>query len=280
MNNKFSPSEAAISIFKFAKTEGKFTLRYMLIMGILTAITVTAMAASGIFDLLEKITALGDNPSEAQITQLAQGYNFIPLIACIVFSSITSIMTIGMGLRKLVRGQEEGALGLSFGIDEIRLFFGLTLIGFTYFSITAIISALFAFTKMNDLILAPLVMVVLIVFIVYFSQYGVEIINNNKFNIFDSPKAVKGNFWNYFGAYVLCGVISTIGLLFVQVTLMAIFGAGQSDSAFPKSVGEALQFNYVIYNLLYGGASGFVQLAFMSVGAYANKNKNKIDMSI
>lgn len=289
MFNKFSPSEAAVSVFEFTKLHSKFVLRYSLFYALFQVISVLLLATSGYFGMLRQLIAIDNsNLSDEAMKALLASIN-VPVFLIFIFISIAfGLMFLGMVLRKTVNNQEIGYYGFTWGKDETNLLIaGLTLIGiyFASFFVAGMIGAIFAaFGSAGD-VAQPIILALVSVFIIWFvisiSQYGVVSVANGKFNLKEILAETKEQFWSYFGAYLLAFVLVLIATLIIQSSLGAIFGMSSFkpenlEKVMPSNIGAALTPKFVLYYFALGIFSGFTQIAFACVGSYAYHKKREI----
>jgi hypothetical protein len=124
MTRTFSPSEAALSVFELAKRQPQFVLRFCIIYALFVMLTFGLGGALGIGTVLTNYLALianGKQPDpEALLAVLSPATGAITIL--LIVGVLSGVLTSTMGLRKAVRDEDTGLLGLQIGGDELRLF--------------------------------------------------------------------------------------------------------------------------------------------------------------
>jgi hypothetical protein len=298
MQRNFSSSIAAFAVFPLTGRDPLFVLRYCFLNVLFFAIVFAAAAYGGLIEAFTNFAASASSgaaadPSEilALYAKMGPGLVTIGVLACIF-----GLMMTTMALRKLVRDEEAGLLGLQVGGDEWRLFLaylgliGLSLAITVVFSlVVGILIAGLSFAIGGDGGLGASLIAIPIILAVYlgiayvamrFCQFGVMTIANKRVGVFQSWNETKGNFWRYFGAYLLWALVAFIGGIVIQSVLMIILGflsgaglGGGSPTGAPADLAQMLSVAGLIYILVNGFVSGFAQLGYLAVGASAWQQK-------
>ncbi len=288
MLNKFSPSEASVSVFEFTKLHPKFVLRYSLIYGVFQVVSVLLLAATGYFGIIRKMAAMGSaTPSEQDILSVFSSLNWVVVAITFIVSIAFGTMVMAMALRKTVNNQEIGFYGLTWGKDENNLLFAMFIVAIIYigsFFAAGLLGGILAAAGIAVEYATPVVMAIVTVAMIWFvvavSQYGVISIANGRFKLKEVMSETKPQFWSYMGAYVLAFILAMIASLIIQGSLGAIFGMStfnpeNAKNLFPESFVAALRPNYILYYFCMGTFSGFINLAFVCVGSYAYHKKRE-----
>ncbi|KAF0110359.1 MAG: hypothetical protein FD128_1778 [Hyphomonadaceae bacterium] len=263
MQAKFSPSDAAISIFGFIKANPQFTYRYIAISAVVGLLNSFALAAAGLFAFLERFTEISKGSSPPSSSEMMAAVNMIKLPHLAIFAIISTFVTIlvlGMALRKTVLNKEIGFYGLSWGNDENQL----------------------ALVAMVSPFLAVLFFVAFVLFMVFLlgrcGMFGVYTIVNQKASLAQTARETKEQFWSFVGAYFLAWVICFIVVLVMQALtglalrpLMGDVGA----SGYPTDFKGTFSIGAILYFALNGAFAGVFQLALVCVGAFAYHKMNE-----
>lgn len=285
MQAKFSPSDAAISIFGFIKANPQFTYRYMAISAVVGLVSVFALASTGYLEFMTRfaeITRGGGQPSESEMLAALSLLKLPQLAIFMVVATIASMTLLGMALRKTVKNQEIGFYGLTWGKDENQLTIAMLQLSLLMFAASlgiSIISVLLALAVPMLAIIMPVGVVLMMVFLMgRYGMYGVYTILNQKASLKQTAEATKEQFWSFFGAYFLAWAICAIALMVIQALmglalrpLMGEVGA----SGLPSDLKGMLSIGAILYFALNGAISGVAQLAFVCVGAFAYHKMNE-----
>lgn len=281
MAAKFSPSDAAVSVFSFAKQNPQFTMKYMLYVAVFSLLIGIVMSFSGIYEFNNHVQ--GINPSSGDMGPLLDGFkllNWPIIILSLAINIFIGTIISAFGLRKTILNQEPVGLGLGFGKDEQNLLQAsliLGVIGFLGMFAISFVGALLAEALPALAILVPVLMVLGAVFLFgRYGQFGIYAILNKTTGIKESFAATKNQFWSYVGAYFLCFIIFIIIILFVVMLLNPLFKAVFGDNYFPNPINrsEALAFGTLLHQFISAFVGGFVNLAFICVGAFAYHQMN------
>ncbi|MBN8647932.1 MAG: hypothetical protein J0L55_08260 [Caulobacterales bacterium] len=277
MANKFSPSDAAVSIFTFAKLNPKFTIKFMAISAILSLIFTIMLSFTGIMEFSAAVEKLNPNS-----TDLEPFYNALKLINTPVTFGffITAILVSGilsaMALRKLVRNQETGFYGLSFGNDEKNIIFGNLIIALIIFGVIFAISFVISFVAVffpPIAFLFPVFAILGVIFLIgRLGIWAVISIANHTIGIKETYKYTKEQFWSFVGAYILCVTLFIIASIFVKALLSFLFSAIMPAGTFykaPANGNEILTIGTLLFQFIFSFLSSFGSLALLCVGAYA-----------
>lgn len=277
MANKFSPSDAAVSIFTFAKLNPQFTFKFMGFTALLSVLLLAILAYSGLSEF--NMVAAKIDPNNEDIAPLLEAMKLInwPVLTILFLgAALIGAIINAMALKKLVRNQELSGLGFEFGKDEMNIFLGSLLFGLLIFVTifaTTFIFAIFALLLKPLAFLAPIFVILIMVFIMgRFGMWGVLTIANKKISLKESFDFTKEQFWSFVGAFMLCGTLVIIFSLFVQAILGVVFSNIMPAGTFfkaPKSKEELLAIGTIIYQLSTAFVSSFGSLAILCVGAYA-----------
>jgi hypothetical protein len=298
MQRSFSGSKAAFSVFSLTGRDPLFVLKYCFLNLLLFAIIFGAAVYGGLIEAFTNLATTTSSGTEVEHNDILALYsNMAPSLILIgLLSGFFGLMMTTMALRKLVRQEDAGVLGLQIGSDELRLFLaylGLSGLGLAFFTVLAIVAgAVIAGMALGmgggqnggtSIILGLLILGIYIIaaFVAMrFCQFGVMAIANKKVGVFQSWGETKDNFWRFLGAYLLWAIVSIIGGSIIQSVLLVVsglvsgagFGALGSTGA-PTDVAQMLSVTGVIYILTSGLVSGFTQLGYLCVGASAWQQK-------
>jgi hypothetical protein len=276
----FSPSEAALSVISLAKRQAQFVMRFCLISAAVMLLSLIVMTVTGVGEGLSRyaaLTASGKTPSPEAVTELM--VPIMPgLVVTFVFSLILNALVGGLALRKTVLDQENGQFGLQLGRDEINLFAGAAVYTAILFAVVlgfSIVAGLVSglHSALGGVALLGLV-AGLITVSVRMGQYGVMSIAQRGgvgFGLRASFNQTDGRFWHYMGAYVLWTVIVLIGgMVFQAIASLGAMALGTKiGSGIPQSINEIASVGWLFYVLVNGMASGFFNLGYFCIGAYA-----------
>ncbi len=277
MANKFSPSDAAVSIFTFAKLNPKFVLRYMAITSVFSLLLYIIVSFTGLLEsgaAFEKI-----NPNSTDLEPFFAALKLINGPVAIIFllaAILLGVVLNAFAMRKLVRNQEIGFYGLSFGNDEKNLIIGSLLIAFIVFCVTFLISFVLSFVAVFFKPVALLVPVIIILGAIFLlgrlGIWAVLSIANRNIGIKDAYNYTKEQFWSFVGAYILCGTLVIIASIFVKALLSFVFSAIMPADMFykvPQNSKEVLAIGTLLFQMVFSFFSSFGSLALLCVGAYA-----------
>jgi hypothetical protein len=276
---KFSALKAALSGIDFIKNNQAFAKKFVLIYAGVYTLYYLALAQIGYFTDFAALTAVfqgGDMQEYAQAAQAKQAPQLI--LALLSFAAYLALCA--AALRKMLRNEEVGLWGISWGKDENRMLLSLLillamLIGLYLVLIipTVIISVPLLLRDANNPqntamvvgIILLIVMPFFAVFMVRFSQYGVLTIAKRKVAVMDSWRETKGQFWSYFGAHLL------VYLAMMAVMCLGWFLAikGFAGGNEPKNALEFLHPLIIIPTIVIFAIVGLLTLCANSVGAYA-----------
>ena len=285
MQAKFSPSDAAVSIFGFIKANPRFTYRYMAISAVVGLLSAFALAAAGLFEFLERLTEISKGSSPPSSSEIMAALNMIKLPQLAIFTVISTIVTIailGMALRKTVLNKEIGFYGLNWGKDENQLGIAMLQLAAIWFAAYFLVLLLGTLAAMVSVFLAVLFLVAFVLFMVFllgrFGMFGVYTIVNQKASLAQTARETKEQFWSFVGAFILAWVICYIALMVVQALtglalrpLMGDVGA----SGYPTNFKGMLSIGAILYFALNGAFAGVFQLALVCVGAFAYHKMNE-----
>jgi hypothetical protein len=279
MPAKFSPSDAAVSIFSFAKANRPFTLRYMGIYGIIGLISVFGLIGTGYLDVMTRIAEITRRSTQPNPDTLLAAFALIKVPQLAVFlivSTLVSLVMLGMALRKTVLNKEIGFYGLNWGRDENQLGIALLqlwLVFFLGYIVVVLIGGLIAMAVPGFLFIIPVVLILFFVFLLgRFGMYGVYTVANQKASLRQTADATKEQFWSFVGAFFLAWIIVAIGAMVIQAIIGLILKPlmGQiGASGFPANVSDMLNIGSILYFFINGAISGLSQLALVCVGAFA-----------
>lgn len=285
MSAKFSPSDAAVSIFGFIKANPKFTYRFMAIFAVVGLLNAIALASTGVFEFMARFTEISQGSSTPNTNEMMAAFSLIkfPQLAIFAgFATFVSVAILGMALRKTVLNKEIGFHGLSWGKDENQLgiaMLQLMALWFAAYVLVIIIGTLAAMASPFLMVIALVAFVLFMVFILgRFGMWGVYTIVNQKASLRQSASETKEQFWSFVGAFFLCWAICSIALMVFQALtglalkpLMGEVGA----SGFPTDFKGLLSIGSILYFTLNGAFAGVVQLAMVCVGAFAYHKMNE-----
>ena len=277
MANKFSPSDAAVSIFTFAKLNLKFTITFMAISAVFSLFFTILLSYSGIMEFSAAVEKI--NPNSTDLEPFYNAFKLINLpvtIGFFVIAIIVGAILTSMALRKLVRNQQIGFHGLSFGNDEKNIILGNLLIALIIFSVIFAISFVISFIAVFFKPIALLIPVFVILGAIFLMGrlgiWAVISIANHKIGIKDAYKYTKEQFWSFVGAYILCGTLVIIASIFVKALLSFLFSAIMPAGTFykvPANSKEILTIGTLLFQFVFSFLSSFGSLALLCVGAYA-----------
>lgn len=282
MAAKFSPSDAALSIFSFAQSNQSFTLKYMAIFAIFTLLTSSALAVSGFYEyseVMNEITLKGQEPSMEDLEKALSFINPLILGIAILFSFILGGVISAIGLRKAVLNQDTGP---QFGTHEKNILIGgiglfLIMLGVMIVGsiLTALIAGAFASAVAISSLVGILGFVGIILSLIFvlgrFGQYGIFAVARNENGLKASYEYTDEGFWSFIGAYVLSGVVlMLLSVIFTQLIAL-ILNVVLPDALFsqpPNSSSDFFKIGNIIFQVFSGAIAGFLNLAFICVGAY------------
>lgn len=269
MANKFSPSDAAVSIFTFAKLNPKFTIQFCIQVAIIFTLMYWAFISFGGHEFISKMAELGRSRkvmTEDEAMELMKILNWSGLVPALIVLSVLSNIILTSALRKSVRNQEGRYFGLDFGKDEVQFLVAALIYGFA----SGIIGGIF--TVLGDVFknlagLLGIVKFVLQIFIaVRFGMFGILTIANQKSSLLASYKYTKPHFWELLGAFILSGVIAFIAFMIYFLIASIVVGALTSGIS---TGGDSVSIKTFILVFTSAIGIGFIQLMFVCVGAYA-----------
>mgnify|MGYP001570192318 CR=1 FL=1 len=289
--NKFSATKAAFSIFDFMKFNRNFVLKYIAFYFFFIVAYLAAMWAIGYFDLFKIMmeSAASGNPEAMDIAALNQwSGSIVPKMGLVMILSAGAwVMYISAVLRKMLRNEEIGFHGLSWGKDENRMalaflvYFGLY-IGFYLMLVVGLLIGGGIAWGLGQIspILSGIISVLigigffcaLFAFIVRLSQFGVLTIANRKMGTIDSFKETRGNFWSFFGAHFILSFIVMLVMFVLLAVGVMIYGnnLGMPGAENSETL-SAIMPQFFAIGLIYSLIAGFVMQAQICVGAYAYK---------
>ena len=281
MANRFSPRAAAFSIIDFTKAHPSFVLKYSLFYVVFMVLYFAALGAIGYFDIFKIMFAGGGEPD---ITELNR-YNsevtskMWPLI---ILSMLVYVAYKGAVLRKMIRGEEIGFYGFTWGKDENRLALS-SLIWFALYFATYLVVVLVGlaigfvagFAFKNVPILAGILIFVDIVacvgIFIYvlarIGQYSTISIARRKIVVMDSWNLTKGHTGSFVLAYLIFFVAFTIILAIFGAFAFQIVKSDFSASSFPNLMNP----KWFALGIIYGLITSFMMLAMSCISAYAYK---------
>jgi hypothetical protein len=179
MTRTFSPSEAALSVFELAKRQPQFVLRFCIIYALFVMLTFGLGGALGIGTVLTNYLALianGKQPDpEALLAVLSPATGAITIL--LIVGVLSGVLTSTMGLRKAVRDEDTGLLGLQIGGDELRLFAAMLMVGAVLMAVNILVSIVGAVVTLGNAQLMGLTVVASLIGMailgVRLSQFGV-----------------------------------------------------------------------------------------------------------
>ncbi len=282
MAAKFSPSDAALSVFSFARANTAFTLRFMAIFAVFSVIVSILVASSGVFEysnFMNSIAATGREPNEKDLAEALALINVPMFLMFALFGLIVGSIVQAMALRKTVLNKDTL---LQFGQDEKNLIFGnlglaaiFALFVFVTIIFLSILGLILAQGDGKAGILSVISLVIMVLGLIFIygrcGQFGVFAIANNEMGLKSSFQYTKHEFWSFVGAYVLSGVILMIMSIIVTRIISIILNAILPDAFFvanANSLQDLLKIGNIMLQLISGAVSGFLNLAFICVGAY------------
>jgi hypothetical protein len=276
MSKNFSPSDAALSIFSFAKMNPRFVLKYMLYSGVVGVFNLFVLGISGAFEFSLAAEKLGNHPSEEQVLAVFKNINapvmFLGLLLTLV---IMGILT-SFALRKLVRNQELNPIGINFGQEEINIILGnLAISGIIIGGV--ILSAIFgkiigSIVKIGDVISIVCVILFLIFILGRIGIWGVMSFVKGNVGIKAAFQFTKTNFWSFVGAYSLGATIFIVAMLFIRALLTILFKnilPADLISFAPQSNEDLFKVGTIIFQFTMSFVASYGSLALICVGAYA-----------
>lgn len=282
MAAKFSPSDAALSVFSFARSNQAFTLKYMLFFAIVTLATSSILAFSGFFEytqFMNEISQKGQPPSMQDYEEAIALINPLILFLAVLFSFFMGMIISAIGLRKTVLNKDTGP---QFGTDEKNLMMGglgigliMTGVFFAAFIIIAILGAVFSSSTALTALVSTIGFVFMLLALVFvngrYGQFGVFAIADKNYGLKASFQYTKDGFWSFIGAYVLGGVILMILSIIITQAFSLIINALLPDALYstpPKGVADFFKIGNIIFQFLSGSVAGFLNLGFICIGAY------------
>lgn len=277
MSKTFSPSEAAFSLFELTKRQPQFVMRYAMLSAGVMAINLLLVAATDAGEAMQRYLVLAQTETMPQMDEIQAilGPAMPALIFSYVTSAILSAFLAGMALRKTLHDREEGFWGLQAGPIEVRYLIAtvaLILIIMVTSALLVMISTLLAGVQGALGSLAALASIgALFWFGMRLSQFGVMGVVTGTLGLKESFEQTKGKFWRYMGAYALWLVVVII--LGIIVQSLATIGASalgtRIGSGLPANLEEFATVGWAFYTLFYGMVTGFLNLGFICIGAYA-----------
>lgn len=285
MANKFSPSDAAISVFSFAKSNKEFTLKYMGIMAVMALVSMASFISTGYLEFANKMMEFqksGATPSESDAFAAISLIKAPQLILFIIIATAFSIAILTMALRKTVRNEEIGFYGLSWGKDENAICIAmLKLFGIVFLGsfVIGFASGLLGIAGISSPIIMLTGIALFMIFILgRYGFYGVYTIVKGKSALKETTEATKDQFWSVVGAFLLCWAIMSIGALVLQSLFGLILRPLMGDvgaNGLPKSLSGFFSIGGILYFLVIGAIGGFANLAYVCVGAFAYHKMNE-----
>lgn len=285
MSAKFSPSDAAVSIFGFIKANPKFSYQYMAISAIVGLLSTIAFGASGLFEFMARFTEISQSGNQPSTSEMMAAFNMLkhPQLAIVaIISTVITVAMLGMALRKTVLNKEIGFYGLTWGKDENQL--GIAILQLTGILFAAYILAIIIGTlvALASPFLALIALVAFVLFMVFmlgrFGMYGVYTIINQKASLRQCASETKEQFWSFVGAFFLCWAICSIALMVLQaltgLALKPLMG-DVGTNGIPTDFSGIFNIGAVLYFTLNGAFAGVVQLAVVCVGAFAYHKMNE-----
>lgn len=268
MANKFSPSDAAVSVFTFAKLNPKFTIQFCIQIAIVYTLLYWAFISFGGSEFISKMISMARAKSvmsDEEAMELFKLLNWSALAPALIIICIFSNIILTSALRKSVRNQDGRYFGLDFGKDEIQFLIAALIYGFA----SGIISGIFEAFSGAFKGLAPLLGLVKFILQIYinvrFGMFGILTIANQKSSLLATYKYTKPHFWNLLGAFILSAAIAFIAYIIYFLIASLIVGALTSG----LNAGSAQSIKSFINVFVASLGIGFVQLTFVCVGAYA-----------
>ncbi|GIU67542.1 hypothetical protein [Candidatus Phycosocius spiralis] len=280
MVQNFSPSEAALSVISLARRQAQFVMRFCLIFSTTMLISLALMTVTGVNEALSRyvgLTATGRVPSPEAVRELLGP--ILPWLGLlVVVNLIVNALVGGLALRKTVLDQEHGQFGLQFGRDEINLFAGGVVYLATIFLVALGFSIVAGLVSGRHSALGGLALLGLVAGVITVSlrmgQFGVLSIAHRGevgLGLRASFQQTDRRFWHYMGAYVLWTVIVVFASTIVQAvaSLGALAMGTKIGTGIPQSLNDMASAGWLFYILVYGMATGFFNLGYYCIGAYA-----------
>jgi hypothetical protein len=277
MTQTFSPSEAAFSVFELAKRQPQFVLRFCILYALVVILTFAIAGGTGVGQALANYVALMSGGKMPDLERIVAAIS--PATAGVtilmVVSLILGIFLTAMGLRKAVRDEDTGFFGLQFGGDEIRLFLATLAVSFGVLGLIIVMGLLggvVSFGNRGIMALAVLTAYVIAAYVALrLCQYGVVTTANRSMSFNGTWQQTKGQFWRFVGAYLLWSLVAYIAALIAQTvgTLGALAMGVKVGSGMPASLEAFMTPGWLFFTLIYGLVSGFGNLGYICIGAYA-----------
>ncbi len=277
MSKTFSPSEAAFSVFELMKRQPQFVMRYAMLSAGVMAIYLFILSISGAGEAMARYVALTQSqqmPSIEQI-QAVLGPAAPPLFFSFLISVILSAFLTGMALRKTLHDRDEGFWGLQAGVIEGRFLLASLAFVAVIFGASMALGIITSLFSNIHLALGSLTVLLALGAMIWFglrlSQFGVMGVVTGKLGLKESFEQTNGKFWRYFGAYLLWVVMTIIVGTIVQAlaTIGALALGTKIGSGIPANAQEYATVGWAFYILFYGMVTGFLNLGFICIGAYA-----------
>jgi hypothetical protein len=263
-------------------------LKYIVLYALFIVVAFSCIWSIGYFDffgIIMNITA-----DEAATNQAINDWSAktSPALILIMFASVGLWVIYASAVwRKMLRGEEIGFHGLTWGKDENRLafayliYYGLNMGA----SLVFVFAILFGAAIIGGLALiapsvAAIIGAILVIFAMFasvwfyirISQFGVLTIATRKMATIDSFKETRGHFWSFFGAHFIQGfLVSLVFMIFFALLIWSEFGqyfeTNQLPTEFPP-IDKTKLFLFLGGFALFGG---FASIAHLCVGAYAYK---------
>ncbi len=281
MAAKFSPSDAAVSIFSFAKQNSQFTLKYVALVAVSSLLISVIMAFSGLYEFNHHMR--GINPNSGDMAPLLEGFkllNWPVIIFSVVLNVFIGAIVSAIGLRKTILNQEMNGFNFSFGADEqniLKASFLIGLIAFGGIFAISFIGTLISMINSALAIVVPVLMVLGAVFMIgRFGQFGIYAILNKNNGLKDSYAKTKEQFWSYVGAYFLGFIIFIIITLIISAIMGIVFSTLFKGLYFanPTNQQEALAIGSILHQFFSSIIGGFGNLAFICIGSFAYHQMN------
>lgn len=278
--NKFSPLKAAFSGIDFIKNNMDFSKKFILVFTIVYTLYYIALAQLGYFENLREIFSLFQTmepqtmPSEMHPPNqgMQLGLATLTMFAYLALSAAAQ--------RKMLRGEETGFHGFTWGKDENRMLLSILILSGMYvgfvivFSIVAVIIAVpLIMRDPNNSAMMMIALAILIIallplaafFMTRFSQYGVMCVAKRKIGVWESWRETKSQFWSFLGAHLI--VYGAMMLVMALTWYFAIktFGAAHA----PKTALEFFHPLIILPTIISSAMIGALTLCANSVGAYA-----------
>ncbi|MDQ0463831.1 MFS family permease [Caulobacter ginsengisoli] len=286
----FSPSEVAFEGFRLAR-QRPLTVVALSVVGLAAAFaTYWVMGASGYMQAVSQVAAAGPSADPSAALGLLRPM-FLFFAGCALIGCVSTAIQAGAIYRGVLRPQEHGFLGLSFGADELRLLLlGVilvllgTLVGIALIIVLAIVlSVLGAVLGASGMVGGAILMVLLSYVVmgvvalwlgVKMSFAGPATFARRELSVFASWSQTRGNFWNLLGCYFLAFILALlIGFIMfvVGVTVASVVAGVPFMTAvrefFPsKPTGSMdlyspVRLTYTLVSALFGGLLNMVLMA-------------------